>query len=151
MRFEKDDSAGITLRGVVISHIVFIFVALGLCVKVMLDTPPNRLMALVLVGIAVYMLLRTARFLRLYGLWQKAYFEMGDDRAKGFAADGKLRHGEAFDIPAGDVKKTELTTVPMTKNTPLNALKLTTADRVYVIVGLTVDEQTQRVFQLNRD
>ena len=151
MRFERYDQAGITLRVNAIAQAVFILVSLGLCVKVMTDTPPNLLMAVVLVILAVYMLFRMLRFIRLFKLWKNAFFEMGDDRARGFAADGKLRQGAAFDIPAGDVKKAELTTVPMTKNTPLNALKLTTDQRTYVIVGLTVDEQTRRVFQLNRD
>ena len=151
MRFERDDQAGITLRVNTIAQAVFILVSLGLCAKVMTDTPPNLLMAAVLVILAVYMFFRMLRFIRLFKLWKNAFFEMGDDRARGFAADGKLRRGAAFDIPAGDVKKAELTTVPMTKNTPLNALKLTTDQRTYIIVGLTVDEQTRRVFQLNRD
>jgi len=134
-----------------IAQAVFILVAAGLCIKVMRETPPRFPMAVVLVLLAAYMFIRMLRFIRLRGLWKNAFFEMGDDRARGFAADGKLRHGAPFDIPAGEVKKAELTTVPMTKNTPLNALKLTTADRTYVILGIAVDEQVRRVFQLNND
>ena len=151
MRFEKDEQTGITIRVNAIAQAVFILVALGLCTRVMLEEPPRFPMAAVLVICAICMLIRMLRFIRLHGLWKNAWFEMGDDRARGFASDEKLRHGRAFDIPAGDVKKVELTTVPMTRRTPLNALKLTTAERTYVIVGLVVDEQTRRVFQLNDD
>ena len=151
MRFERDDQAGITIRVNTIAHAVFILVSVGLCVKVMLDTPPKFPMAAALVVCAVYLFVRMLRFIRLYGLWKDAYFEMGDDRARGFAADGKLRHGAPFDIPAGSVKRAELTTVPMTPKTPLNALKLITEEKTYVIVGITIDEQIRRVFQLNDD
>ena len=41
MRFERDDQAGITIRVNTIAHAVFILVSVGLCVKVMLDTPPT--------------------------------------------------------------------------------------------------------------
>ena len=150
MRFERDDQAGITIRVNTIAHAVFILVSVGLCVKVMLDTPPKFPMAAALAVCAVYLLVRMLRFIRFYGLWKNAYFEMGDDRARGFAADGKLRHGAPFDIPAGSVKRAELTTVPMTQKTPLNALKLTTADRVYIVVGLYVDEHIRRVFHLDQ-
>ena len=150
MRFERDEEAGITLRVNAIVQAVFILVALGLCVKFMLEASPRVLLAAVLVGCVILMLIRMLRFIHLYGLWKNAYFEMGDDRARGFAADGKLRHGAPFDIPAGSVKRAELTTVPMTQKTPLNALKLTTEDRVYIVVGLYVDEHIRRVFHLDQ-
>ena len=149
MRFERDQQAGITLLINCIAQGVFILLAIGLCIKVMKETPPRLLMAVVLIVCAIYMLIRMLRFIHLRNLWKNAYFEMDNDRARGFAADGKLRHGAAFDIPAGSVKKAELTTVPMTQKTPLNALKLTTDERTYYIVGLIVDEETRRVFQLN--
>ena len=149
MRFERDEQAGVTLRASLISHGIFILIALGLCAKVMMETPPRRVMALALVGYAAYMLLRVLRFLRLYSLWKNAYFEMADDRARGFATDPNLRPGKPFDIPAGDVKKAELTTVPMTQRTPLNALMLATEEEIYIIVGLVADEETRRVFHLD--
>ena len=149
MRFERDEQAGITLLVNSIAQGVFILLAIGLCIKVMKETPPRLLMAVVLIVCAIYMLIRMLRFIHLRNLWKNAYFEMDNDRARGFAADGKLLHGAAFDIPAGSVEKAELTTVPMTRKTPLNALKLTTDERTYYIVGLIVDEETRRVFQLN--
>ena len=88
MRFERDDQAGITIRVNTIAHAVFILVSVGLCIKVMLDTPPKFPMAAALVVCAVYLIVRMLRFIRFYGLWINAYFEMGDDRARGFAADG---------------------------------------------------------------
>ena len=151
MRFEKDEQAGITLLVNTVAQAVFILIAAGLCVKIATETPPRFLMVVVLAVYAVYLFIRMLRFIRLYTLWKSAYFEMGDDRAKGYAADGKLLHGASFDIPAASVKKAELTTVPMTRKTPLNALKLTTDERTYVIVGITVDEQIRRVFRLDTD
>ncbi len=149
MRFERDEQAGITLLVNSIAQAVFILVAIVLYIKVMRENPPRRLMAVVLIVCAIYMLIRMLRLIHLRNLWKNAYFEMDNDRAKGFAADGRLLHGAAFDIPAGSVKKAELTTVSMTRKTPLNALKLTTDERVYYIVGLIVDEATRRVFQIN--
>ncbi len=141
---------GITLLVNTIAHIIFILVAAAVGCKAMSETPPRYLVTAVLAVCAVYLLLRVLRFIRLRELWKNAYFEMGDDRARGFAADGKLRHGAPFDIPAGSVKRAELTTVPMTQKTPLNALKLTTEDRVYIVVGLYVDEHIRRVFHLDQ-
>ena len=151
MRIERDEQAGITLRGSIITYVVFILVGLGLCGKFLLDTPPRYPIAMVLIVCAVYMLVHLLRFFRLYSLWKGAFVEMRDDRVRGFGGDEKLGHGAAFDIPAGDVKRAELTTVPMSKNTALNALKLTAWNRTYVIVGLIVDEYTRRALQLNRD
>ena len=151
MRFERDEQPGITLLVNTIAHGVFILVALVLGVKVMQETPPRYLMAAALAVCVAFLCLRILRFLRLRRLWQGAYFEMADDRARGFAADEKLRRGRSFDIPAGDVKKAELTTVPMTRKTPLNALKLVTDTETYVIVGLEADEKIRRVFQLDKD
>ena len=149
MRFERDEQAGITLLVNSIAQGIFILVTIGICIKVMKETPPRPLMAVMLIAFAIYMLIRILYFIHLRNLWKNAYFETDNDRARGFAADGKLLHGAAFDIPAGSVEKAELTTVPMTRKTPLNALKLTTDERTYYIVGLIVDEETRRVFQLN--
>ena len=149
MRFERDEQTGVTILVNAIAQGVFILVAAGLCMKVLQETPPRYPMVVVLVLCAVYLLIRMVRMLRLRYLWKNAYFEMGDDRAKGFAANAKLRQGKPFDIPAADVKKAELTTVPMTRKTALNALKLTTDSETYVIVGLVADEQTRRVFHKN--
>ncbi len=148
MRFERDEQTGVTILVNAIAQGVFILVAAGLCMKVLQETPPRYPMVVVLVLCAVYLLIRMVRMLRLRYLWKNAYFEMGDDRAKGFAANAKLRQGKPFDIPAADVKKAELTTVPMTRKTALNALKLTTDSETYVIVGLVADEQTRRVFHM---
>ena len=77
MRFERDEEAGITLRVNAIVQAVFILVALGLCVKFMLEASPRVLLAAVLVGCVIFMLIRMLRFIHLYGLWKNAYFEMG--------------------------------------------------------------------------
>lgn len=151
MRFERDEEAGITLRVNAIVQAVFILVALGLCVKFMLEASPRVLLAAVLVVCVIFMLIRMLCFIHLYGLWKNAYFEMGDDRVRGYGADRKLRHGRAFDVPAGDVKKSEIITVAMTQKTALDALKLTTADQTYIVVGLAVDEATRKALELDRD
>ena len=134
-----------------IAHIIFILVAAAVGCKAMSETPPRYLVTAVLAVCAVYLLLRVLRFIRFYGLWKNAYFEMGDDRVRGYGADRKLRHGRAFDVPAGDVKKSEIITVAMTQKTALDALKLTTADQTYIVVGLAVDEATRKALELDRD
>ena len=151
MRFERDEQAGITILVNIIAQGVFILVTAGLCLKVLQETPPRQTMAAALIVCALFLLVRMLRMIRFRSLWKNAYFEMSDDRAKGYGANEKLFHGRHFDIPAGDVKKAELTTVSMTRKTALNALKLTTDSEIYIIVGLEADEQIRRVFQLKDD
>ena len=149
MRFDRDEQAGITIKNNIISHAVFIVIDLLLCVKVLLEPVPRTIVAIALACGSLYMLLRMLRFIRFYNMWKNAYIEIGDDRAKGYAADKNLRKAQYFDIPAGEVNKIEFTTVSMTRNTPLNALQLTSESKTYVIVGIVADEQTKRVFQLD--
>ena len=49
------------------------------------------------------------------------------------------------------MKKSEIITVAMTQKTALDALKLTTADQTYIVVGLAVDEATRKALELDRD
>ena len=149
MRFDRDEQAGITIKNNIISHAAFIAFALLVCVKVLLEPSPRVIVAVALAGGSLYMLIRMLRFIRFYNMWKNAYIEIGGDRAKGYAAGKNLRNACHFDIPAAEVLKVDFTTVPLTRNTPLNALRLTTESKTYVIVGIVADEQTKRVFQLD--
>ena len=151
MRFEKDSQAGVIICGTIIAQGILILVALGLGAKAaFLDAPPRFPLAFLFAICAIYMLVRLPRFLRLYGLWRNAWLEMGDDRIRGYGADEKLRHGKAFDIPAEDLENAEITTVPMSRNTGLDGMKITTGSETYIVVGLTIDEETRRAFRRER-
>lgn len=144
MSYSKDQTAGMILRGNIISHGLFILVTAVLFVKVIRETPSRYLVAALLGVCTVYMILRTLRFFHLYRLWKGARFEMENGRARGYAADEKLRKGRDFDIPADSIKKAEMIHVPMTQKTPLTALKLTTDSETLILLGLVSDEPSEK-------
>ena len=144
MSYSKDQTAGMILRGNIISHGLFILVTAVLFVKVIRETPSRYLVAALLGVCTVYMILRTLRFFHLYRLWKGARFEMENGRARGYAADEKLRKGRDFDIPADSIEKAEMIHVPMTQKTPLTALKLTTDSETLVLLGFVSDEPSEK-------
>ena len=144
MSYSKDQTAGMILRGNIISHGLFIQVTAVLFVKVIRETPSRYLVAALLGVCTVYMILRTLRFFHLYRLWKGARFEMENGRARGYAADEKLRKGRDFDIPADSIEKAEMIHVPMTQKTPLTALKLTTDSETLILLGLVSDEPSEK-------
>ena len=144
MSYSKDQTAGMILRGNIISHGLFILVTAVLFVKVIRETPSRYLVAALLGVCTVYMILRTLRFFHLYRLWKGARFEMENGRARGYAADEKLRKGRDFDIPADSIEKAEVIHVPMTQKTPLTALKLTTDSETLILLGLVSDEPSEK-------
>lgn len=144
MSYSKDQTAGMILRGNIISHGLFILVTAVLFVKVIRETPSRYLVAALLGVCTVYMILRTLRFFHLYRLWKGARFEMENGRARGYAADEKLRKGRDFDIPADSIEKAEMIHVPMTQKTPLTALKLTTDSETLILLGLVSGEPSEK-------
>ncbi len=144
MSYSKDQTAGMILRANIISHGLFILVTAVLFVKVIRETPSRYLVAALLGVCTVYMILRTLRFFHLYRLWKGARFEMENGRARGYAADEKLRKGRDFDIPADSIEKAEMIHVPMTQKTPLTALKLTTDSETLILLGLVSDEPSEK-------
>ena len=144
MSYSKDQTAGMILRGNIISHGLFILVTAVLFVKVIRETPSRYLVTALLGVCTVYMILRTLRFFHLYRLWKGARFEMENGRARGYAADEKLRKGRDFDIPADSIEKAEMIHVPMTQKTPLTALKLTTDSETLILLGLVSDEPSEK-------
>lgn len=144
MSYSKDQTAGMILRGNIISHGLFILVTAVLFVKVIRETPSRYLVAALLGVCTVYMILRTLRFFHLYRLWKGARFEMENGRARGYAADEKLRKGRDFDISADSIEKAEMIHVPMTQKTPLTALKLTTDSETLILLGLVSDEPSEK-------
>ena len=144
MSYSKDQTAGMILRGNIISHGLFILVTAVLFVKVIRETPSRYLVAALLGVCTVYMILRTLHFFHLYRLWKGARFEMENGRARGYAADEKLRKGRDFDIPADSIERAEMIHVPMTQKTPLTALKLTTDSETLILLGLVSDEPSEK-------
>ena len=141
MIFEKDKQTGSILVGCIIAYGAFILVALVIGVKSYYETPPRYLLVALLAVTAIYMIVYLLRFIRLYRLWKNAFLEMGEDQVCGFGADEKLRHGKRFEIPSQSLEDVSLTTVFMTRKTPLNALKLKANGETRLIIGLEIDEQ----------
>ena len=148
MAFERDIQTGSLIRGSLVSYALLSVVALLLGCKTLLDASKNRIMGIILLLCAAYMLGFMIHFLRLYGLWRKASFALAEDQVKGFGGKGKFGWGRTLVIPAREVEKMELVTVPLTKRTPLTALRLTAASGEYYFLGLDIDEHQKRVFGL---
>ncbi|MBQ7278199.1 MAG: hypothetical protein IJR17_03255 [Clostridia bacterium] len=144
MRFERDTQTGATITVNIISYVMLLIVAAAFIAKLLTDQVPRLAMAAVVAAIMVYMIAYLVRFLRFLNLWKRASFETKDDRVMGFGADVKLRHGRAFDIPAGEVQGLGFVEVNMTRKTKLPALKLETKDGPILILGLYIDPRMRK-------
>ncbi len=144
MRFDREKQTGGIILGSMIAYVVFIFVAAGIALKVYRETPPRYTLLFLLAASVIYMIVYLVRFIRLYRLWKGAFLEIGDDLIRGFGADEKLRHIKPFELPAQSMEDVALTSVYMTRKTPLNAVKLIANGETYLILGLEINDRLKQ-------